>query len=499
MKKIILFLFICSISSCFLSSDKSEKLLYSESKTILNTLQDKIYINIYMEGDLSPNFKVLQSKTKEILTKFKNSSNKEVDFEFVSISEKMNEKEEKIYNPLSSQGIHPIWVRNKENYHKTYPYAVVNFRQKSLPILLHNSLFYDTISELSEKELNKSTKYLEYNFMESLYLVQQLEKKKIAFLTGNGQLDSINTWDIRNTLTKFYDIDFFDLRSFELDTKTNKPDIWKQIERLKKYECIVIAKPNKTFFEMDKFLIDQYIMNGGKTLWLIDGTTANMNHFNRKLEFEIYENNLELDDYLSNYGAKINKDLILDQRCVKSPVYIKEKIAYVNWQYRPILSTNPSHIIGKLEDTLLTDFVSSITITQPDKSTILLSSSEESNINKCGEKVSFDIIKQNQTSFTGKKPTAILLEGEFNSNYSDIIHEKLKVNIKSNKMILVSDGDIIANLHNPPNFYYPLGYYHFGRNIFDGNTNFILNSIQYMCDDEILIKLLNKTKLNEKR
>ena len=90
-------------------------------------------------------------------------------------------------------------------------------------------------------------------------------------------------------MSKFYDIDFFDLRSFELDTKTNKLDIWKQIERLKKYECIVIAKPNQKFFEMDKFLIDQYIMNGGKTFWLIDGTTANMNNLNGSLEFEIYE------------------------------------------------------------------------------------------------------------------------------------------------------------------------------------------------------------------
>ena len=154
-------------------------------------------------------------------------------------------KDEKIYNPLSSQGIHPIWVKNKENYHKIYPYAVVNFREKSLPILLHNSLFYDTISELTEKELNKSINHLEYNFMESLYLVQQLEKKKITFLTGNGQLDSINTWDIRNTLSKFYDIDFFDLRSFELDTKTNNPDIWKQIERLKNMSVLLLQNLTK--------------------------------------------------------------------------------------------------------------------------------------------------------------------------------------------------------------------------------------------------------------
>ena len=132
---------------------KSEKLLYEESKTILNTLQDKIYINIYMEGDLSPNFKVLQSKTKEILTKFKNSSNKEVDFEFVSILKKRTRKK-KIYNPLSSQGIHPIWVKTRKIITK-YPYSS-KFQRKILPILLHNSLFYDTISELSEKELNKS-------------------------------------------------------------------------------------------------------------------------------------------------------------------------------------------------------------------------------------------------------------------------------------------------------------------------------------------------------
>ena len=499
MKKILLFLIICSISSCFISGNKSESFLSEESKTILNKLHDKIYINVYMQGDLSPNFKVLQNETKKLLTQFKISSNKELDFEFVSISEKTNEEENGMYNPLSSQDIHPIWVKNKKNYHKIFPYAVVNFREKSLPVLLHNSLFYDTISELTVEELNKSRNHLEYNFMESLYLIQQIEKKKIAFLTGNGQIDSTNTWDIRNTLSKFYDIDFFDLRSFELEKKTKKPDIWKQIDRLKKYECIVIAKPNQTFYEMDKFLIDQYIMNGGKILWLIDGTTSNMNHFNGNLEFEICENNLDLDEYLSNYGAKINKDLIIDERCSKSPVYIDDEIAYLNWQYKPILSTNPSHIIGKLKDTLLTDFVSSIFITQSEKSTILLSSSEKSNIKKCGEKVSFDVVKQNPKKFVGIKPTAVLLEGDFNSNYSEIVHEKLKANIKNNKMILVSDGDIIANLHNPPNFYYPLGYYHFGRNVFDGNTNFILNSIQYLCDDEILIKLLNKTKLNEKK
>ena len=146
----------------------------------------------------------------------------------------------------------------------------------------------------------------------------------------------------------------------------------------------------------------------------------------------------------------------------------------------------------------MTDFVSSISITEDNKCSILMSSSEKTNIKKCGEKVSLEIIKKPPLKFIDPQPTAVLLEGSFRSNYSKITQKKIKEKIKKNKMILASDGDMIANLQSPQNFPYPLGYYHFSRNIFDGNTNFILNSILYLCDDDILIKLQNKTKLNEK-
>ena len=498
MKKnvLIIFLFFSLLFSFIYFNKKNNRNLKEETINILTNLEDKVYINVYMNGNLSPNFKLLQNEVNKLLNTFKSLSNKELDFEFVSISE---DKHQVKKNLFSSQNIHPIWVKNKENFHKIYPYATVNFRDNSIPLLIHNCLFYDTIDELNENQLMKSINNLEYNFIESLYLVQQNEKKKIAFLQGNGQLDSTNTWDIRNTLSKFYNVEFFDLRSFEMNKILNKPDIWKQIDRLKKYKCIVIAKPTKPFFDIDKLLIDQYIMNGGRIFWLVEGTTANMNNFKENLEFTIEENNLELSEFLSNYGARINKDLILDKNCAKSPILYENEIAYFDWQYKPILSTNNNHIIGKIKDTLLTDFVSSITVTKNNKSSILMSSSKKTNVKKCGEKVSLEIIKKSPVEFVNPLPTAVLLEGSFTSYYSKNTHKKLKEKIEKNKMILVSDGDIIANLHNPPNFYYPLGYYHFGRNIFDGNTNFILNSILYLCDDEILIELLNKTKLNENK
>ena len=496
MKKNILILLILSLLfSCIYLNKQHNKKLTDESISILTNLEDKVYINIYMNGNLSPNFQLLQNEVNNLLNIFKSSSNKELDFEFVSISEDKNNSKKNLY---SSQKIHPIWVKNKEKFHKIYPYATINFRDNSIPILIHNCLFFDTIDELNEDQLMNSINNLEYNFIESLYLVQQNEKKKIAFLTGNGQLDSTNTWDIRNTLSKFYDVEYFDLRSFEIDQILNKPDIWKQIERLKKYKCIVIAKPTKPFFDIDKLLIDQYIMNGGRIFWLVDGTNANMNNFKGNLEFIIEENELGLSKFLSNYGAKINKDVILDENCSKSPIFYENKIAYFDWQYKPILSTNTNHIIGKIKDTLLTDFVSSISITEDNKCSILMSSSEKTNIKKCGEKVSLEIIKKPPLKFIDPQPTAVLLEGSFRSNYSKITQKKIKEKIKKNKMILASDGDMIANLQSPQNFPYPLGYYHFSRNVFDGNTNFILNSILYLCDDEILIELQNKTKLNEK-
>ena len=504
MKRLITLLTISIVISVFYScsSDTSESnkeniSLQEESKLIVKSLKDKIYINIYMSGDLSPQFQKIQSSITSILEKFQNISNKEIDFEYVIINDNYGTENQKgIYNPLIDLDLHPIFI-NADKVYKTYPYAIVNFREKTFPVLLYNSLYYDTISDPSNEDLERCIESLEYNFIEAFYLIQQEEMKKIAFLYGNGELDSTNTWDIRNTLSKFYELSYFDLRSFEIEKQTQSPDIQKQIDKLAEFETIIIAKPTQNFLEIDKYLIDQYIMNGGKTLWLLDGTSAHMNNFGRNLEFEIEKNRLLIEDYLSAYGAKVNHDLIQDEKCSNSPIIVNNKVAYVNWQYNPILISDQDHIISINVDSILTNFVSSIEITKPEKTTILLSSSEKSNIINEGGNVQLNIIKDPPKEHEGKKSVAVLIEDEFSSNFLKLKDtEELITKRKSpqNKMIIISDGDIISNLFTPPNFYYPLGYYHYGRNVFDGNTSFILNSIQYLCDDEVLIKVRNKKR-----
>ena len=504
MKRLITLLTISIVLSVFYSctrdSNKENIPLQEESKLIVQSLKDKIYINIYMSGDLSPQFQKIQLSITSTLEAFQNISNKEIDFEYVTINDNDGTENQKgIYNPLIDLDLHPIFITSDTHkVYKTYPYAIVNFREKTFPVLLYNSLYYDTISDPSNEDLERCIENLEYNFIESFYLIQQEEMKKIAFLYGNGELDSTNTWDIRNTLSKFYEVSYFDLRSFEIKKQTQSPDIKKQIDRLIEFETIIIAKPTQSFLEIDKYLIDQYIMNGGKTLWLLDGTSAHMNNFGRNLEFEIEKDTLLIEDYLSAYGSKVNHDLIQDQICTKIPVRMPDnEVAYVNWQYNPLLISDQDHIININVDSILTNFVSSIEITKPEKTTILLSSSEKSNIINEGGNVHLDIIKDPPKEHEGKKSVAVLIEDEFSSNFSKLKDtEELITKRKSpqNKMIIISDGDIISNLFTPPNFYYPLGYYHYGRSVFDGNTSFILNSIQYLCDDEVLIKVRNKKR-----
>ncbi|MBT4216961.1 MAG: hypothetical protein HOE25_00165 [Flavobacteriales bacterium] len=506
MKRLITLLTISIVLSVFYSctSETSEPNkenipLQEESKLIVKSLKDKIYINIYMSGDLSPQFQKIQSSITSILEKFQNISNKEIDFEYVIINDNNGTENQKgIYNPLIDLDLHPIFITSDaDKVYKTYPYAIVNFREKNFPVLLYNSLYYDTISDPSNEDLERCIENLEYNFIESFYLIQQEEMKKIAFLYGNGELDSTNTWDIRNTLSRFYELSYFDLRSFEIEKQTQSPDIQKQIDKLAEFETIIIAKPTQSFLEIDKYLIDQYIMNGGKTLWLLDGTSAHMNNFGRNLEFEIEKDTLLIEDYLSAYGAKVNHDLIQDEKCSNSPIIVNNEVAYVNWQYNSLLISDQDHIISINVDSILTNFVSSIEITKPEKTTILLSSSEKSNIINEGGNVHLDIIKDPPKEHEGKKSVAVLIEDEFSSNFSKLKDtEELITKRKSpqNKMIIISDGDIISNLFTPPNFYYPLGYYHYGRSVFDGNTSFILNSIQYLCDDEVLIKVRNKKR-----
>ena len=466
----------------------------NDTKQILDNLKDKIYINLYMSGDLSPNFKKLETETLSILRDFQNMSNKEIDFNTIPYQNQSTYYS----NQLSHLDIFPIWVKKDSTYHKIYPYAIAHFREKSITITLHNANPYDTINEIDHNELSESIKNIRYNITEAIYLLNQEEKKDIAFLLGHEELDSNQTWSIRSQLSKIYNVEHFNIREFETHKTNNHPNIDRQIEKLNKYKVVIIAKPKKEFLDLDQYIIDQYIMNGGRVMWLIDGTDAHMNNFNNEIEFSLNKNNTSLNRLLSNYGVIINHDLIQDNQCTKIPILYEKEIQYVKWEYNPKILIKENHIITNEKDSILTDFASSITILDSSKTKILIKSSMKSNIINEKEKVHLNIIKSPNTKFTGEKIIGVLIEGRFTSrfkNYQKYYDNTLSKTIsEENKMIVISDGDIIRNLYKSPNHYYPLGYYHYEGRSFRGNTNFIINSIKYLAGDEILLKIKNNKK-----
>ena len=462
-----------------------------EDQQVLSQLDDNIYINIYLTGDLSLNFKKLQTHLISVIDILKRNSDIEIEYSMEDIS-KLYKSNEKL-NPLDYMNIYPMWIKDSQKTIKTYPYAVIHYKDRSLPILLYDKFIpvkNDSITEISNEDIQKNLNQIQYKILESIYLLKQENKKKIAFLQGHGELDSINTYDIRNTLSHFYQVELFNIKEFFQDSIGN-PDINQQVIRMKNYKVIIIAKPTIAFNDLDKFIIDQYIMRGGKVIWILDGTTADMNNFNGKNNFLIKERNLSINNLLSNYGVKIEYDLIEDKICSKSPVTVNNNIAYIDWKYNPKLITNPNNIINNGVESILTNFVSSITILNKDKTTTLLTSSNQSKISNLGQSVKMESISKLKSD-NENHVVGVLIEDEFKSffyNYTSDIELDIIKKSKKNKMIIISDGDIIKNRFSPPNIIYPLGYCSFERNIFEGNTNFILNAVQFLCEDSILINL----------
>ncbi|MBT3417534.1 MAG: gliding motility-associated ABC transporter substrate-binding protein GldG [Flavobacteriales bacterium] len=484
-----------------------------ESIDILKNIDDKIYITIYLDGSLPSQFEKLKKSTEHILHTFKSYSNKNIEFEFVNpLESEDKEKRDVMRKNLAENNIYPIWVKSKNKNitttQITFPAANIHYNNKSMSVnLFYENYFYNNSEQdpytIEQYDIQQSINKLEYNFIKSIHKICENNQKHIAFLSGNGELDSTNTFDIRNTLSEFYSVEYFDISMYEMDSVSGNLKIQEQLDRINKFDVAIISKPTEKFQNLDKFLIDQYIMNGGKVLCLLDGTDASMNNFtNGEISFPINKNNLNLDDLFENYGFNINNNLIQDLESTKIPITMGTgEIKYFDWVYNPIITLKSDHIISTSIDSILTDFSSNIEIINSEiNSSVLLTSSKKSRLIYSGGEVSLDILSnppQKNNFNKGEQIISVLLEGRFASQYKNTtISNTINFVSENNdgKMIVVSDGDIIGNKVNPPNFYFPLGFYKYNNSVFKGNKDFVLNSVQYLCDDKDLIKIRNKKK-----
>lgn len=506
---------------------------HSISEETIKTLEkvnDIVFIKVYLEGVFPAEFKHLHSEVLNLLSSFKTIADDNLEFEFINPNESRSEKEKvDLYKQLVKQGLAPTDIEIKKAGSSInqiiFPGAIIYYKDKEIAV----NFLKNSVTKNAGENINASVENLEFEFISAIYHISKTKTHRIAFLEGNGELSASEVYDITESvmqnndkLSYHYTIDRFNIKEFEIDSNTLQADIASQVKKLTSYKAIIIAKPTIAFNMLDKFIIDQYLMNGGKILWLIDGAKASMDSLQQNMSFIATNNDLKLSDQLFKYGIRINANLIEDLRSTEIPIVTGysnniPQQSYFPWPYYPLLFSENNHPISKGLDAIKCDFASSIdTIKNNINKTILLHSSKQSRISPIPAKVSLGILENPPplTSFNKENlPIAVLLEGEFESVFKNrILPKNQKLNFvsqsKKTQMIVVSDGDLIRNSVSNNGDIYPLGYDRFIKYTYHGNKKFIMNSIHFLCDEtgltqlkskEIKLRLLDKEKIKNNK
>lgn len=471
--------------------------LSETSKQIIGQVKNPLSIKVYMQGEIPVEFKRLQQETKQLLEEFQ-IENSAILFEFIDPLE--NEEEGiDVAKELYQKGLVPINItvdiKGKQTQAMVFPWAIATYNNKQVNIpLLKNMMGAST----TQKVIG-SVQHLEYSIADGLNKIVNERKKKIAVLKGNGELEDQFIAKFLLQIKESYHIG-----PFTLDSVSKSP--LSSLEALQKYDLAIIAKPTQTFSDSEKQVLDQYIVNGGKTLWLLDQVTAEMDSlYNPAGTTLAFPKDLNLNDLFFKYGFRINPDIIKDEQ--GSPIKLATgeqgsatQYQDFNWKYAPQIFQNNSHPVVKNLGGIKFDFANSIdTLKNNIQKTVLLHSSQYSKKIGTPVEINLNSVSEQTTpsdyNGNGTIPVAVLLEGSFHSVYENRVPAFEQKNFKSkgikSRMIVVSDGDIIKNQLDQNFIPVELGYDQRTGKLYD-NKDFIVNCVNYLLDDTGLINIRGK-------
>ena len=469
-----------------LTSDKRYTLA-SVTKEVINKIDKQLLIKVYLEGDFPSEFKRLQIETRQFLEEL-SANNSLIKIQFIRPD---NQREK-----LIKVGMIPSQLTVKEDGILSnaiiFPWAEISYKNKTSKV----SLLTNGTSQSQEDQLEKAIESLEFSFSNAIYKLQEEKEKKIAVLTGNGELSDIQLYSFLSEVTKKHR-----LAKFTLDSVKTNPE--KSLIDLQQFDLAIIAKPTQPFTENEKLVLDQYIINGGKTLWMIENVQADTDSLYNNGSMLAYPRDLNLTDFFFSYGLRVNATLLQDLYAAKIPLATgnigdKPQFQNLNWFYHPLVSGNPNHAISKNIAPVRLRFSNQIdTLQNSLKKTPLLVSSMLTK--KLGTPAIVELKsiakepKEEEYS-SGFQITGLLTEGLFNSMYTDRVKPFSILNFRKkslyNKMVVISDGDIGRNqLQKGKPF--DLAKDKWTGEQF-GNKEFLLNAIDYLLDDNGLIELRNK-------
>lgn len=492
--------------------------LSDATKDIAKNIDDDLYIQVFLDGDMPIALKRLKRSVKDILDEFKIISRRKIDYEFINPLDVGDaEQRDAYFMSLYNKGLNPINIQvNDEEGGKTtkmiFPGMLINYNGAEVPI----NILSNNWASSYEENIQHSIEGLEYELAQTIATVTSDTIYKVAFIEGEKELYDIEVADISYSLSKYFTID--------------RGVIGGHVGILDDYSAIIVAKPEQEFTEQDKFVIDQYLMHGGKAVWLIDEVRVSSDTLAALGETLAMYQPLNVEDMLFRYGARINPEIIQDLECQVIRLSVstspdQQQMISTSWIYNPMLVPSPTHPITRNINRIKGEFVNSVDTVGLDpaiKKTILLTSSATAKTITPPTMIRLSETEEMPDESQYNKsniPVAILLEGTFPSafknrmtgQYVDDPSYKVLTESVDTKMIVIADGDIIRNdvevtnagglsplsLSQDNNTGEPLG-----------NRDFIVNSLNYLVNDnglmdlrsrEVKLRLLDKVKIRNER
>ncbi len=497
-----------------LTSEKRYTLAESTKQLLMN-LEDEVYIKVYLNGDVNPGFNRLKNESREILDEFRAYSNKQIQYEFITIGEGLTKEEtNNIEKQLYEKGLIPegVTIKTKEKTTQTtvWPGAIASYKGKEAvwQIFTRQSPGIDP-----ETCINNSVEELEYSLTNTIRKLQRTKKSEVTFLQGHHELDTIQQYDFMRTLAEYYKVNYTNIAR------------GKELRSLKNSDAVIISQPDTSFTDREKFILDQYIMNGGKVLWLIDPVSTNQDSLRRGFTLGI-NRPLNIEDMLFKYGVRLNPVLVQDLQCGYLNINVgfqkgQPKFQLFPWLYTPLVLPNNEHPIVKNLDLIKFDYLSTLDTVSAKgiKKTILLKTSKYTKTQPTPARIFLAMVqmKPKESQFINSyQPVACLLEREFNSFVDYRLPHALLNDSnfkyldkgKKTKMIVVADGDVARNdFQRSTGQMFPLGFDRNTQQTF-ANKTFLLNCVNYLLDDEgmlqlrsreVKLRLLDKKKIGLQR
>ncbi len=499
--------------------------LTDTSKELLGSLDDVVFIKVYLDGDMPAGFRRLRDRTRETLDEFRAFSGNRIEYIFINPSEGVDEKSRNdLYRQLAKQGIAPtnIQIKGKDNVEQKllFPGAILTYKGREVALQLLKS----QMGAAPEQMLNSSIEDLEYEVTNAIRKAASERTDAIAFIEGHGELNARQTADMAKQLAEYYRVDRVTLNG-RINSLTDRVETGGEAKVKPKYKAIIIAKPDSTFSDRDQFIIDQYVMHGGRVLWLMEPVFCNMDSLQYAPSTLALPISVHLEEMLFKYGVRVNTDLIQDARCASIPGpsgYVGSQLQWAlqPWVFFPLIIPQSDNPIVRNLNGIKLEFASTIdTISVAGiRKTVLLSTSERSRALRTPVRVSLETMLQEPKpeQFNMRNmPVAVLLEGKFGSVFKNRLPPQILDSREmayrekgvETKMIVVSDGDVIRNHVNPDGTYLPVGFDRFSQQLY-GNGKFLLNAVNYLCDDvgmtsirsrALEIRLLDRKRVEAER